>query len=541
MIIDLFTFPLFTLSVCLIGLGFWKLACKASGVSVDGLPAFVFPLLGAFTLGFVAMLVNFFSGVANSFSYGVLLALLIYGILAVRKEEARGLAIVCLLAALCTPLAADMQPGPDAALYHLPHQKWIRDHAIVFGLANLHGRYGFSSYLEYINSLLWIGEAFKLLSYMTAVFFVAFLSFLQYAISSRYAISRIFAILLAVNVLVYDRYFIWKYSYADSSAGVAFALSVALGILTLEAQARSSPQRFGLLLAFLIVSTMSVALKVSSALIVVWALYVFFMAAKKAGDSTIYLARLAVLPAIFAFGWTLRGVIVSGCLLFPASWSCLDVPWNAEQEAISMAEWTTAWARHPHAGLYSLEGWSWISNYWLEASTKLLVWLALAALATFCVAIVYRRYLTAERLPRLDVLMLLVVTVASLSLWFLKAPTDRFGIGVFMVAAPIFAISVLGAPIFVPGLKTRALSILLIVLLSDNQGGFSITGLTRFHLLTVPVVETIPDANFGVRPKSGGGDCWTATHCAPYDRPGPTKKSGYLFFEMPSDQNTSAR
>ncbi|WP_305988579.1 hypothetical protein [Roseibium sp. MMSF_3544] len=376
---------------------------------------------------------------------------------------------------------------------------------------------------------------------MTAVFFVAFLSFVQFAISSRYAISRIFAILMAINVLVFDRYFVWKYSYADSSAGIAFALAVALGVLTLEAQARSSPQRFGLILAFLIVSAMSVALKVSSALIVIWALYVFFMAAKKAGESPFHLARIAVLPAIFAFGWTLRGVIVSGCLLFPASWSCVDVPWNAEQEAISQANWVTAWARHPSAGLYSLEGWSWISNYWLEASTNLLVWLAIAALATFCVAIVFRRYLTAERLPRLDALVLIIVVVAALSLWFLKAPSDRFGIGVFMVAAPLFAISVLGAPIFVPGLKTRALSILLIVLLANNQGGFSIKGLMRFHLLTVPVVETIPDANFGVRPKSGGGDCWTATHCAPGNRPTPTEKSGYLFFEMPSDQHTSAR
>ncbi len=535
MIIDLFAFPLFTLSVCLIGLGFWQLACKAAGVSTDGLPAFILPLLGAFTIGLVAMLVNFFSGTAISFSYGVLLALLIYGFVSIRKDDVRGLVVVCLLAALCTPLAADMQPGPDAALYHLPHQKWIREHAIVFGLANLHGRYGFSSYLEYVNSLLWVGEAFKLLSYMTAVFFVSFLSFLYFAISSQFTVSRFFAILMAVNVLVFDRYFIWKYGYADSSAGVAFALSVALGILTLEAQVRSSTERSGLLLALLIVSAMSIALKVSSAPIVASVLYVFFVASKKPGTSLLKLARIAVLPATFALFWTLRGVIVSGCMLFPASWSCLDVPWSAELQAVKQAQWVTAWARHPHAGLYSLEDWSWISNYWLEASTNLLVWLTVAALATSCVAILYRRYLTAERVPRLDALMLSMVVLASLSLWFLKAPTDRFGIGVFMVAAPIFTICVLGSPVFSPGLKTRILSIALIVLLADNQGGFSIKGLLRFQLLTVPAVKTVSDANFGVRPKSGGGDCWTATHCAPSDRPAPAEKSGYLFFELPSE------
>ncbi|TYC64416.1 hypothetical protein FMN50_00540 [Rhodobacterales bacterium] len=535
MIIDLVFFPLFTLSVCLIGLGLWNLMCKVTCIPPGGLPIFITPLLGAFTLGLVAMLVNFVSGVAVSFSYSLLLAILIYGLVSAGKEDIRGLFILCLLAALCTPLAADMQPGPDAALYHLPHQKWIRDHAIVFGLANLHGRYGFSSYLEYINSLLWIGEVFKLLSYMTAIFFVAFLSYLYYAINSRHTITRMFALLMAVNVLVFDGYFVWRYGYADSAAGIAFALSVAVGILLLEDRDQSPGQKNGLLLVFLIVSTMSVALKVSSVLVAVWALYVLFTSAIRDKVSLRRVVSITVLPTIFSLLWTLRGVIVSGCVLFPASWSCLDVPWSAEQEALTQAQWITAWARHPHSGLYSLEGWTWIANYWLEASTPLLVWLALSAIAVICVAIVYRRNLPTVRMSSLDSLVLVAVAMAALSLWFLRAPSDRFGIGVFMIAAPAFTLAALGAPKFDPELRTLILSIALIVLLADNQGGFSLKGLSRFLPLNVPAVDTVPDSNFGTRPESGDGDCWTATHCAPYDRPTPTTKSDYLFFEMPSD------
>jgi hypothetical protein len=34
----------------------------------------------------------------------------------------------------------------DTGLYHLPMVNWISNYALPFGLANLHGRFGFNSF-----------------------------------------------------------------------------------------------------------------------------------------------------------------------------------------------------------------------------------------------------------------------------------------------------------------------------------------------------------------------------------------------------------
>ena len=147
MLLDLFLFPLFAAAVSLVGVGFWDCIRRISRIAAFALPGFLYPLLGAFAIGFIALVVNFFSGVANAYTFGSITALLIYGCCIIERDTVRSLGLICLFAALCTPLAADMQPGPDGGLYHLPHQRWIRHHEIIFGFVHLQARYGFSSYL----------------------------------------------------------------------------------------------------------------------------------------------------------------------------------------------------------------------------------------------------------------------------------------------------------------------------------------------------------------------------------------------------------
>ena len=51
-----------------------------------------------------------------------------------------------------------MDPGYDAGLYHVTHQKIIREEKIVFGIANLHNVLGFASFYEYLSAPLWVGN-----------------------------------------------------------------------------------------------------------------------------------------------------------------------------------------------------------------------------------------------------------------------------------------------------------------------------------------------------------------------------------------------
>ena len=39
-----------------------------------------------------------------------------------------------------------MKVGYDGLLYHLPHQNFVKDYKIIFGLFNLHERFGIISF-----------------------------------------------------------------------------------------------------------------------------------------------------------------------------------------------------------------------------------------------------------------------------------------------------------------------------------------------------------------------------------------------------------
>ena len=62
----------------------------------------------------------------------------------------------------------------DAGLYHLNFQNWLRSEKIIFGLSNLHMRYGYSSIFDYINANFWINENFLLLHFTNILFIVFF-------------------------------------------------------------------------------------------------------------------------------------------------------------------------------------------------------------------------------------------------------------------------------------------------------------------------------------------------------------------------------
>ena len=65
--------------------------------------------------------------------------------------------------------------GYDGALYHLPHQNFIRDYKVIFGLFNLHERFGTVSIYGYISSILWIKNELLILSFFKEFFIFYFL------------------------------------------------------------------------------------------------------------------------------------------------------------------------------------------------------------------------------------------------------------------------------------------------------------------------------------------------------------------------------
>ena len=125
-----------------------------------------FPLLGIFIFGNFLMILNFFTGLNRDIIYIFFLFLFLflffknYKIVPYFKIYFINLSILLIS-------ATNIGISKDANIYHLQSQSWIRDEKIVFGLSNINPYLGYSSILEYINSILWIENNFIFLHFIS--------------------------------------------------------------------------------------------------------------------------------------------------------------------------------------------------------------------------------------------------------------------------------------------------------------------------------------------------------------------------------------
>ncbi len=534
MLLDAVFFPVFLGCAYVLGIGALRLFPGDRVTEPLYLP-FVVAFL---TLGSVALGVNFFTGVDSLVYYEIMGAIGLGGILQFRKTDWQRLWPLLPFSLLLVPLAAQMPAGADAGLYHIPHQVLIRDEKIIFGLANLHSRYGFSSMMEYVLAPLWIGEQFKLLSYAHAAFVAAWLLFLWEWISSSQKTIAALGWLTLISMLCYCMYFDFGYTSTDTPSGIMFAIAFLNGVALLLGEGPVSRRQ---LLVFFLCAVFAYTCKLSNITVVLWAGFVVAKLLHQRRIAWKPLMQAAALPTLLMSMWLMKNFIVSGCLLYPSAGTCLDVSWAAKANAIENANGITAWARHPQDDLRPLHSWNWLWEWWWPNQRVFLVFMA----ATFtAVASGYWVFCKTEKHHRRDVMLpALVITLLGLALWFFKAPTPRFGIGVFIIVVPVVVVTLFG---FRWTAHTWLLKLRLVVLLllAARLGMMANTHVIRhlnlntdIDMMPAPMVEVKLDKNFGFRPAGNtpGADCicWTVHYCAPDARPPISEAHGYKFFKQP--------
>lgn len=542
MIVDLALFPLYAAAVTLTGLGFLTIFEPIVGIRRNRHELYLYPITGLCTLGIIALIVNFFSAIAVSATYSLLAAFLLIGLFNVKKLKNKEWIWFVFIAAALTPLAAVMPPGYDAGLYHLPNQLWIRTEKIVFGLANLHGRFGFSSILEYIQAPVWLHNNFKLLSYNIAIFALSFILFLKNIINdewNKWPFGRFVALLIAGSLAINHSYLNWNYTYSDVPAGLVFLMAFVQGwkiLATPASISRSDLYAFSGLVGF------AILLKLSTALIAVWFVVVVLCATvqNKLSWRTVISVNLVNLFVGFAF--LIKNFIVSGCLLYPASMTCIAVPWSARSNAVSDAATVTAWARHRSSDFQPFWDSGWLYEYWIPKYWEFIESLAEVVLIAIIVSLLLNAFgrsierdhggsgrgasVTNRYFP-------LIFITCALVFWFVKAPTPRFGIGIFMALPAVAGACAIGngvvnVPKWTSGVAIAGL-LILVLKIGDTHLLLKETGYTNFRPIRVEEAESSKADRFGRRPDKGD-QCWLAPQCAPYGRPAPKERYGYRVF-----------
>jgi hypothetical protein len=218
-----------------------------------------------------------------------------------------------------------MPAGYDAALYHIPHQVWIQNDKIIFGLANVHNRFGLISIFSYVGANLWNSNIYDGLAFLQGIFFLIFFSFLIYLLSKKEKFLKGIVISTILSFPVWFRYIYPSYGLVDAAFGFVFYISFIVGIYLIFKE--KDDYEYYFIILFLISSIFSFMLKPSGIVIAPFVFFVLTYLCIQKKYSVKKILKFSILPTILVSIWLLKNFINTGCLIYPVIYSCFNVSW----------------------------------------------------------------------------------------------------------------------------------------------------------------------------------------------------------------------
>ena len=327
---------------------------------------------------------------------------------------------------------------PDAGLYHLPYIKILNEEKIIFGLSNLHFRYGHVSIIQYFsafsNNLLFGSNGIVFAQGIIAVAVILnFLSHLyNYNKSKIYNLHFFYILFFSIYIF----YKMIRYSEYGNDASAHFIFFFLVSEILRNKRFNIDDFLYWLIIAVFIALNKTTML-LSFLLLIP---FVFKIKIKE-----ILKNRKFYFCIIFFVLWMIKSLIVSGCLIYPIESSCLkNLSWTNIDKVIKVSSdsevWAKAWPEYKSSigndektlsNEEYLQNFRWLS-YWsvkhLKYIINLLTPYILFNLILFCLLrIIYRnKNYNTFSVDNINYKLLALLGI-SILIWFLKSPIYRYG------------------------------------------------------------------------------------------------------------------
>jgi len=112
-------------------------------------------ILGCIILSFIALILNFFFPLSKELNTIILIVGFLIFFLKRKKNFKKKEVYYLILSSVVTSalLIYSNVNRPDAGLYHLPYISFLNENKIIFGLSNVHFRFGTVSILQYLSAI----------------------------------------------------------------------------------------------------------------------------------------------------------------------------------------------------------------------------------------------------------------------------------------------------------------------------------------------------------------------------------------------------
>ena len=229
-------------------------------------------------------------------------------------------------------------------------------------------------------------------------------------------------------------------------------------------------------------------------------------------QTLVFLGRLMVLPVLILVLWSFRGILLSGCPVYPSTFGCLHVAWAEPIDSVRLeANRIYSWARENGAPPDQvLNSWLWLGP-WLEGILQdnmitVVYPLILSVLGTIASVIFFRRA-SFKKVNRKIFLVPIPIWI-GLIFWFGLAPDPRFANALFWIL-PIATMFII-AKIFEASQKLKSGIVLaMFVIINANVIWFLVNNPQVFTSLPPDGYALLPKVRLVEKTTLSGVEIWT--------------------------------
>ncbi len=230
---------------------------------------------------------------------------------------------------------------PDAGLYHLPYISILNESKIIFGINNIHFRFGHTSILQYTsainNNFLFKENGISIpLASIVSFFYIYFLNEVWKVIKKKDApdISDFFSLF----ILIYISYKIIRYSSFGNDAVPHLTFFYLISYILKNSLKNIDFNKTFLISVFIFIN------KTTLGLVFIIPGIIFFL--KKDFLLKRLFHSLYSFPLLLLFLWITKNLLISGCLVYPAKITCIDkLSWTDKTQILKTYKESQAWSK----------------------------------------------------------------------------------------------------------------------------------------------------------------------------------------------------
>jgi hypothetical protein len=299
--------------------------------------------IGVILISIISLILNFFTSLTpliNSILYSSIIIILVIKKRFIFKKEKLSFLLISSVITFFLIIYSTVN-RPDAGLYHLPYISIINENKIIFGLSNIHSRFGHVSILQYLsavnNNHLFLENGISIpLGSIISFFYLYFFYDIWIVFKKKETpnLSNFFSLF----ILIYIAFKIARYSEFGNDAIAHLSFFYLISCL-LKSNIKIIDFN-----KILLISVFTFINKPTLGLIFIIPIAVFFLQNSLKLKKIFYL--LFSLPIFLLLLWLIKNIIISGCAIYPVKITCIEnLPWTNIQQIVDANIESEAWSK----------------------------------------------------------------------------------------------------------------------------------------------------------------------------------------------------